>query len=122
MGAGLRRKAGTLWNPKPTDRVRRDGPTEAELAETLHRHSCSTCSSTYEDACLRPMTNRSCTGCRGRTPPIWELGLRPKACCSESQPATPQEMTTYRLGGDTPWWLCPKCKRPHSYKPRKAQQ
>jgi len=66
------------------------------------------------------MTDHLCSVCRGHTSPAWESNLRPQECCADSRPATPSEEQTYRLGGDSEWWLCPTCKRPHIYKPRKA--
>lgn len=91
-----------------------------DLVDTRHRHGCVTCSHVYEDMCLDPTTNRLCNGCRGHPPPLWETNLRPQECCTGSQPATRTEEQTYRLAGDGQWWLCPTCKRPHTYRPRKA--
>lgn len=122
MAGAVRRKAGTVWTPKPADSIRRVGPSEGDLAGQLHRHGCQTCSATYSDACESPLSNRTCAMCRSGRAPLWETNLRPKECCSSSQPATPQELATYRLGGDTTWLLCPTCKRPFIYKPRKAVQ
>ena len=63
--------------------------------------------------------NRGCVTCRlGRPQPLWGLSLAPASCCyAESHRATKEECTRYRLAGDSPWWICATCKRPHIFKP-----
>jgi hypothetical protein len=106
------------WTPKPasTSSARK---AKVELTGR-HRHGCTTCSATYEDACDDPWANGRCTPHRHpeRLAPIWEQNLRPQECCAASIEATPADIATYRLGGDAPWWICPTCKRPHIFKPR----
>lgn len=109
-----------IWQRAP--RKRKGRPASADLADVRHRHGCSLCSAVYEDLCPTPMTDGRCSACRGHTSPVWETNLRPQECCADARPATPVEEQAYRLGGENEWWLCPTCKRPHIYKPRKADQ
>ena len=68
------------------------------------------------------MVNDGCTAHRtAHEPPIWELNLRPQECCVDSREATPDELSTYRLGGEAQWWVCPHCKRPHIFKPHPSR-
>jgi len=65
------------------------------------------------------MTNGLCTQCRGiRRAPVWESNLRAQPCCTKNaRPATNDERVKYLLAGETAWWLCRTCYRPHIYNP-----
>lgn len=104
------------WKPLPATTAPR-----AINPKGLHRHGCVRCSATYEDNCLSPGVNRDCSQCRyEREQPIWELNLIPIECCfTESHEATSQERVRYALAGESPWWICGKCKRPMIYRPNK---
>ena len=106
------------WKPKPASTTTREVKMDGWV-NRLHRHGCTTCSGTYEDACGNPRENRLCTDCRDvpHSAPLWEKNLRPVECCGAARKATPEERVTYRLGGDAEWWICPKCFRPQIYKP-----
>gem|GEM_PF-6100429 len=106
------------WRPKPASSTSRPAKQDA-LAGRRHRHGCTICSATYEDACVRPGENGRCTECRDVPygPPVWEQNLRPIECCAGAREATPEERVTYLLGGEAEWWICPKCFRPQIYKP-----
>lgn len=83
-----------------------------------HAHGCTRCHLKYQDTCDTPQTNGLCTKCRtGRG---WELlidNARPKDCCRlECRRVTSkQEIATYRLRGDAPWFICTTCARQHPY-------
>lgn len=93
-----------------------------EALKGVHSHGCSGCSSYYTDACQTPLINQLCKDCRPDMPhgrPSWDRDRDPLPCCrAEVRLATAQQLLTFRLGGNTAWWICTSCVRTHPYDPR----
>lgn len=85
----------------------------------LHAHGCTRCKAFFQDACNEPEKNWLCSFCETGTG--WELlrqGRAPCDCCrAHSRLARKEEVATYGLAGDKPWWICTVCARCQVYKP-----
>lgn len=81
----------------------------------VHAHGCVGCKGRFEDACGDPKSWPKCANCNTgrqvRSPLLIESRL-PIACCRElSRPARKDELHTFRLYQECPWFICPKCAR-----------
>lgn len=87
----------------------------------VHGHGCLMCKATFFDACYEPDVNHICSFCEtGRG---WERERdfrAPRECCRGEgcRLARKEEVASYGLAGDKPWWICTTCKRTFIYKPK----
>jgi hypothetical protein len=100
-------------------------PARKGSKKTVHWHACRRCRLTcYEDNCDTPPINALCTSCRGGR--AWQLlveGRKPRPCCREqARLVRKDEKATYRLAGDTLWFICPTCARTHPYDPKREPE
>lgn len=86
----------------------------------IHAHGCTRCKHYFEDACYEPEKNHVCSFCESGTG--WMLLRKthdPAECCKQhSRLARKEEVASYGLAGDKPWWICSVCKRRQIYKPQ----
>jgi len=84
---------------------------------TPHYHGCRRCHHVYEDACDAKTENGLCVFCRGGNG--WQLlrdNRSPKPCCRVSaRMPTKDERVSYRLAGNSLWFICDTCKRSQPY-------
>jgi len=89
--------------------------------EGYHCHRCVLCGLRYSDWCADPWVNARCRDCAGQLygRSIVDHNADPKDCCrtNECRPCTTQQRQSYRLAGETNWWICPVCCRTHPYQP-----
>jgi len=87
----------------------------------LHYHACISCRERYPDACIWPGRNDLCGSCRQGRLSVHQLGIGPRDCCHQNLRVTRKdELKTYRLRGEGPWWICTVCCRQFGYDVRLA--
>lgn len=85
----------------------------------VHSHGCTECKQRFEDNCQQPKQNFLCSFCE--TGNGWTLlreGRSPKDCCRVfSRLATKDEIKSYNMAGDKPWFICTECSRHQIFNP-----
>lgn len=87
--------------------------------KTWHLHACTTCGGVYDDSCPTPQVNSRCNPCISGIPSVRARGRAPVTCCrTNARLARKDELKTYRLAGNQPWFLCGTCHRAFAHDPR----
>ena len=82
-----------------------------------HYHGCRTCHHRYEDTCEQSTENGHCVICRGGRGyrELRENAMPHDCCLVHARLPSKDERVTYRLAGNSIWFICGECKRCHPY-------
>lgn len=84
-----------------------------------HYHGCTTCGLRYDDTCRTPEADGTCLSCRRGELSVYQYAYMPRPCCfTNSQVASKDDRTLYKLAGPGPWWKCKTCARQFTRQPQ----